>query len=69
MVKITKRKEDSESNIIPFYPIYCSGKNKLLRYEEVDFNDGVGHIAIVRNAIYLDKNGKGHTMVAQVMWK
>ncbi len=52
-----------------FRPFYSKLPNKLLRYEDVDFDDGVGHQAVIRNAIYLDKHGKQKTMVAQVKWK
>lgn len=69
MKQIKKKKEESESKIVPFLPVYCSGKNKLLRYEEVDFDDGCGHLAIVRNAVYLDKSSNEQSMVAQVIWK
>jgi hypothetical protein len=50
-------------------PVYSSPPNKLLRYEESDFDDGAGHQAIIRTAIYLNKHGQEKTMVAQVMWK
>ncbi len=49
-------------------PVYCRPPNKLIRYVEENFTDAVGNIAIVRNAIFLDKKGKEQTMVAQVIW-
>jgi hypothetical protein len=56
------------SDIKPFRPIYCSGKNKLLKYRYEPFDDGHGHTAILRIAEYIDKNNNQQEMVAQVKW-
>ena len=57
------------NKIEPFLPIYSRKPNKLLKYIEEDFDDGCNHLAIIRNAIFQDKNGKEQSCVAQVIWK
>lgn len=57
------------TKIEPFIPVYSRGKNKLLRYEIRHFDDGVGHLADLTIAIYLDKNNEEQEMVARVKWK
>lgn len=51
-----------------FLPIYHRAPNKFIRYEERRFDDGAGHTATMRIAIFKDKNGAEQEMTAQVMW-
>lgn len=55
-------------NIEPFIPVYCRSPNQLIRYEVRDFDDGYGHTAKIRYAIFKTKKGEIQEMVAQVMW-
>lgn len=55
--------------IKPFYPKWSQGKNKLIRFEDRPFDDGVGHTATITWAIYSDKNDETQEMVAYVKWK
>lgn len=51
-----------------YRPVYTSPPNTFLRYEVREFDDGAGHCAKIRYALFLDKNAKQKEMVAQVMW-
>lgn len=57
-----------EDEVKPYLPIYTRPPNKFVRYEERQFDDGVGHTATLRYAIFIDKNGKQQEMIAQVIW-
>lgn len=48
--------------------IWNRSPNKLIRYEERQFDDGVGHTAIITVAIYLDKNKTEREVDAYVKW-
>ena len=48
----------------PYLPPYHRPPNRFVRYEEIDRGD-----YIERVAHYMDKNGKGCTMTAQIIWK
>lgn len=57
-----------DTKIKPHLPVYTTPPNKLVKYIEEPFDDGCGHTAIVRTAVFLDKKGVEKTMVAQVIW-
>ncbi len=52
----------------PHIPLYNRPPNKFVRYEQRPFDDGAGHLAILRVAIFADKNNKQQEIVAQVIW-
>jgi hypothetical protein len=52
----------------PYHPIYHRAPNKFLRYENRRFDDGAGHTATMRIAIFKDKSGAEQEMTAQVIW-
>jgi hypothetical protein len=53
----------------PYIPIYKRKPNEFIEYEPRPFNDGAGHNAMLKVAVYRDKNGKRKEEVAQVVWK
>lgn len=55
--------------IEPFIPVYARAPNKLVRYELRPFVCRAGHKAMVRVAIFTDRNGKQQEMDAQVIWE
>jgi hypothetical protein len=56
------------NSIKPFLPHYHRPPNKFVRYYEKRFDDGAGHTATLRIAVFLNKKGKEEECVAQVMW-
>jgi hypothetical protein len=51
-----------------FIPFYKAHPNRFDRYEIRTFDDGAGHTATLRIALFYDKNKKAKEMVAQVIW-
>jgi len=56
------------SKITPFLPYYIAPPNKFVRYYDKRFDDGVGHTATLRIAVYVNKHKETVETVAQVMW-
>lgn len=56
------------NKIEPYYPYYCKAPNKLIMYEDRQFEDCIGNKAIITVAIYLDKGGKLHEADAHIKW-
>jgi hypothetical protein len=52
----------------PHIPVYHRPPNKFIRYEIKPFDDGAGHTATLRIAVFKDKHGDTQEMVAQVIW-
>lgn len=53
----------------PYIPIWKRPPNTFLKYEERPFDDGHGHSAVLRIAVYKDKKGNVKEEVAQVKWQ
>lgn len=51
-----------------YIPIYNRRPNKLLRYVERRFDYGYSQVGTERIAIFVDKKGKEHEMIAQILW-
>lgn len=49
-----------------YIPIYKRSPNKFLYYKFEDFDDGYGHIAVLRIAVFTS-NGKEQEYIVQVM--
>lgn len=58
-----------QHKIEPYLPFYARPPNKVVEYYYEDFDDGYGHTAKIRKAIYWDgKKKKNAEATAQVIW-
>lgn len=58
----------NKEKIKPYIPLWNKEGNKLVRFEEREFDDGVGHIGILTVAVFKTKKGEIKEMDAWIKW-